>query len=328
MAASCAVYVALGGLIEASLDLYYVMTYQRDKERVGALARRQQGRVTLSQLRWLGVGPSTAQGWQAQGYLERVLPGVYAVGHSAPSREADLWAAVLYAGPGAMLSHGTAAHWLGLIDYAPRRIEVSTPRKVRSLQSFRVYARRPDLERQIHRGIPVTTIPVTMVDLAATGKPRVINRALGQLDFQRLLDVDSLLEACGSGRRGAKRLKEAIEEYDPRSKYANGPLEDAFYVLCTRRRLPLPTLNTHVHDIKVDAYWPQQGLVVELDSELAHSSPGRRRRDRRNDLTLRSHGLTVHRYDSELVHKYPTEVCQDVIAALERLMILQRAKAG
>jgi very-short-patch-repair endonuclease len=304
------------------------MTYARYKDRVRQLAARQQGRVTVAQLKHLGMAPWTLALWIEQGHLQPVHPRVYAVGHTAPSREAALWAAVLYAGPDAMLSHGTAAHWLGLIDYAPRRIEVSTPRKVRSLKSIRVYGRRPELERNFHKGIPVTTIPLTMVDLAATNGPRAVNRALGQLDFQKLLDVDSLLAACGSGHRGAKRLKEAIEAYDPRRKYANERLEEDFYALCERRGLPLPRLNVYVHDIKVDAHWPQHGLVVELDSELAHSSPAQRRRDRRNDLTLRSHGLTVHRYDWELVHQQPAEVRADVLTALERLMTLQRLQAS
>jgi hypothetical protein len=304
------------------------MTYQRDKERVGALAARQQGRVTLDQLRCLGVSTSTAQGWEAQGYLERTLPGVYAVGHTAPGRQADLWAAVLYAGPGAMLSHRTAARWRGLIDYAPQLIEVSTPRKLRSLQCIKVFGRRRDLLRDFHKGIPVTSIPVTMLDLAATSGPRVVQRALGQLDFQKLLDVDALLGACGHGRVGAAALRVAIDAYDPRRKYANGRLEEDFLDLCKLRGLPLPVLNTYVHDIKVDAYWPQQGLVVELDSELSHSSPGQRRRDRRNDLTLRSDGLAVLRYDWDLVHEQPSDVCRDVLRMLERLVAERRGSAA
>jgi predicted transcriptional regulator of viral defense system len=310
------------------LALYYVMTYQRDKEHVGTLAARQQGRVTLDQLRRLGVSPSTAQGWEAQGYLERTLPHVYAVGHAAPNWKADLWAAVLYAGPGAMLSHRTAARWLGLIDYAPRHIEVSTPRRARSLQRIKVYARRSGLVRGLHSGIPVTSISVTMVDLAATSGERVVQRALGQLDFQKLLDVEALLAECRSGRRGAVALRTAIDAYDPRRKYANGRLEEDFYAFCERRGLPLPLLNTYVHDIKCDAYWPHQGLVVELDSELGHSSPGQRRRDRRNDIVLRGHGLTVIRYDWDLVHEQPAEVCRDVLQALERLMAERRVRAS
>jgi hypothetical protein len=296
------------------------MTNEFHKERVAAVASKQQGRVASRQLTWVGIARSTMHGWEEQGYLVRVLPGVYAVGHTAYSRGADLWAAVLYAGPGGMLSHGTDAHWRGLIDYAPRVIQVSTPRQVRSLPGIRVYGRRSGLIREFDKGIPVTSIQEMMVDLAATSGLRVVNRALGQLDFRKLLDVNSLLQACGSGQRGATRLREAIDGYDPRRKYANGPLEENFLDLCERRGLPLPLLNLYVHDIKVDAYWPQQRLAVELDSELSHSSPGQRRRDRRNDLELRGHGLTVLRYDSELVHEHAAEVHADIVASLERLV--------
>jgi len=62
---------------------------------------------------------------------------------------------------------------------------------------------------------------------------------------------NSLLQACGSGQRGSTRLREAIDAYEPRRKYANGHLEEDFLDLCERRGLPLPLLNPYVHDIKV-----------------------------------------------------------------------------
>lgn len=297
------------------------MDIQSRKETVVArFAAGQCGRITRAQLNRVGITNDVVRRWTENGYLQRVLPKVYAVGHVAPSREANLWGAVLYAGPGAMLCHATNAHWRGLIDYAPRSIQVSTRRDVRSRQGIEVHARRAELVRELHEGIPVTTIPVMMVDLAATAGARVVHRALGQLDFQKLLDVDSLLAECRSGRRGATALREAIESYDPRRKYANGRLEEDFYEMCKRRGLPLPVLGTYVHNIKCDAYWPEQGLVVELDGEDNHSSPAQRRRDRRNDLTLRGHGLTVLRYDWDLVHEHPDEVCADVLRELKRLV--------
>jgi hypothetical protein len=76
---------------------------------VAAVAGRQAGRVAAFRLRHVGVGATTAARWTRAGYLYCVLPHVYGVGHLAPSREADLWAAVLYAGPDAALSHATAA---------------------------------------------------------------------------------------------------------------------------------------------------------------------------------------------------------------------------
>jgi hypothetical protein len=302
------------------------MTKLRSKERIAEVAAKQAGQIAYSQLKWLRIAPSTIAVWKSDGYLELSLPYVFSVGHNASSWEADLWSAVLYAGPGAMLSHGTAARWLGLIDFAPSAIHVSTPRQNRSLPGIHVHPRRGDLDRHFHKGIPVTSIPVMMVDLAATSGERVVHRALGQLDFQKLLDVAALLGACRRGRQGAAALREAIEAYDPRRKHANGRLEQDFYAFCERRGLPLPLLNTYVHNIKCDAYWPHQGLVVELDSELGHSSPGQRRRDRRNDMVLRSHGLTVIRYDWDLVHEQPAEVCRDVLGALARLMAERRLR--
>jgi hypothetical protein len=69
------------------------------KVRVAQVADRQAGRVAAFQLTHLGVADSTVHGWVRSGYLFRVAPRVYAVGHVAPSREADLWTAVLYAAP-------------------------------------------------------------------------------------------------------------------------------------------------------------------------------------------------------------------------------------
>lgn len=77
------------------------------------MASRQSGRVSRRQLRNLGIADAVIHQWVKQGYLRRGLPGVYAVGHDAPGVEGELAAALLYVGPGAMLSHGTAAWWWG-----------------------------------------------------------------------------------------------------------------------------------------------------------------------------------------------------------------------
>jgi hypothetical protein len=97
------------------------------RDLVAQVAGRQQARVTRAQLRWLGVGTSTITDWIAAHYLYPRLPGVYAVGAAAGTDESALFEAVLYAGPGAMLSHASAIHWRGLIDHAPAR-STSRPR--------------------------------------------------------------------------------------------------------------------------------------------------------------------------------------------------------
>lgn len=111
--------------------------------------------------------------------LHPLYSGVYAVGHTALSTEGLLSAALLYAGPGAMLSHGTAAWWLGLTGRRPPLIHVSTPRQVLSMPGVLVHGRR-SLERVWHRQLPVaccpmsssTTPPRPAMTMSATSWPR------------------------------------------------------------------------------------------------------------------------------------------------------------
>jgi hypothetical protein len=271
--------------------------------------------VSLGQLLALGLARGAIKAWLRNGRLVEVLPRVYGLGHAAPSRESDLWAAVLYAGPGAMLSHTTAAHWRGLIDYPPQVIEVSTPRDKRPRPGIRVYSRRP-LHRHIHNTIPVTSIPQTLLDLAAVADFKLVRKALARLDFRHELDLTALEGICAKGKPGSKALRRALAVHQPRLARTNSTLEDDFLIWCERWNVPLPLVNVRVHGILVDAYWPDHGVVVELDGKDNHSSPAQIRRDRANELALRGHGLVVVRYDWDLVHTQPIAVRDDLLATL------------
>jgi predicted transcriptional regulator of viral defense system len=85
----------------------------RERE-IQKLAARQHGVVSLPQLKALGLGASGARARVAAGKLQRLHQGVYAVGLAKPTREARYMAAVLACGPGAALSHRSAADLLGL----------------------------------------------------------------------------------------------------------------------------------------------------------------------------------------------------------------------
>src|SRR5450755_3569457 len=138
---------------------------QNAKVRVSRLAERQWGRVSWPQLERLGVSKAGVARWVRAGYLHRVAPSVYAVGHRARSTEGDLAAALLYAGPGAALSHATALWWQGLIDRPPSVIDVSSPHRRRSLVHVRVHDRRPG-DRIWIRGFPLTPLALALRDYA------------------------------------------------------------------------------------------------------------------------------------------------------------------
>jgi hypothetical protein len=291
------------------------MRPQWGEERFRSLVARQYGRITRAQLVALGVPGSRITRWSKAGYLTRVLPKVYAVGHTAPSREADLWAAVLYAGPGAMLSHASAAHKRGLIIYAPSEIHLSTPRcKIRSLPGVvRVHAGR-ELERDLHEGIPATSNARTVLDLAADRRDfKLLRRALAVLEYRNELDLAALDAICGKGRSGSRALREALEIHQPELAHTNGELEDAFLYLCERFGLHVPLFNRWMYGFPVDAYWPAPDLVAEVDGVGSHSEPAQLRKDRRKELTLREHGHTVVRYDWTLVKAASEQVAADLV---------------
>jgi hypothetical protein len=286
------------------------------KVRVARLADRQAGLVSAAQLIALGVGTNESARWVAQGYLLPRHPRVYAVGHRAPSVEADLTAAVLYAGPGAMLSHATALWWRGLVEHQPCPIEVSTPRRCGSLDSVKVYGRR-GCRRVWHKRLPTTTVEKALLDFAARAPLDRVRYALSVADYRKVLDVPALQVIAGNGRAGSTKLRKALERHEPKLARTRSPLERLFLPMCEKYGVPLPDdVNVRVAGVLVDAVWWRQRLVVELDGRDNHSSWAQIQRDRSNELRLRTAGFDVHRYGTVQIEEEPEPVAHDVLARL------------
>jgi hypothetical protein len=283
------------------------------KERVARVAGKQAGAVARHQLKRLGIGRGKIQHWTATGYLVAVLPCVYRVGHTAPSREAELWAAVLYGGTGTALSHGTAAHWRGLINYPPQQTHISTPHQVLSLPGVVVHGRRKLPDRYLHKDIPVTSIPQTMLDLASAAEHNVIRHALAQLDFRHDLHIPALIAITGHGKPGSTDLRRAIATHQPKLALVNGKFEFNWLIWLEGRGIhPLPEFKDVVCGYEVDCHWPAHGLIVELDGIDNHSSPANVKFDREKDFVLRGTQRIVYRYHWDLVHDRPDDVEREI----------------
>src|SRR5690348_16432909 len=74
-----------------------------------------------------GVAPFTMRNKVRSGRWQRLQRGVYAAFSGEPARETMLWAALLRAGPGAVLSHQTAAERHGLVDEPSPVITITVP---------------------------------------------------------------------------------------------------------------------------------------------------------------------------------------------------------
>jgi hypothetical protein len=253
----------------------------------------------------LGVPHSTIGDWRAAGYLHWELPRVYAVGHPGRSTESDLAAAVLYAGPGAMLGHGTGVWWLDLLKYPPAQIHVSTPRRIRSRDNIVVHGRRR-LERIWRNGLPVTTPTQSIIDYAATGSPDLLRLVLANADYHDLLDLEALSQA------GNAALSAALQIHLPELALTRSDLEILLLSFCEAQDVPIPEINFPLNGWLVDAVWLEQKVVVEVDGLKGHRTRAQLEHDHQRDLELRAAGYTVLRYTRRQLEQTPAAVAADI----------------
>src|SRR4051794_23560054 len=139
---------------------------------IEARAERQHGVVTRAQLLADGIGRRAIDRRITTGLLRPLHRSVFAVGHRALRREAWWMAAVLAAGPGAALSHRSAAAFWRIRNDGRTRIEISVPKHRRSTPRLEMHA--IDMAADdvtIEDGIRVTTPARTLFDLAAVVTP-------------------------------------------------------------------------------------------------------------------------------------------------------------
>ena len=151
------------------------------EEILAELGRQSHGVVSRQEMLRAGVSPAEIHRRIEIHALIRIHRGVYRVGHAAPSLEARYIAAVTACGPGSLLAGQAAGHLLGVLKRSPSLPEVltTTERRIEGVTTQR--ARRTELRDATKwRGIPVTTVPRTLVDLAAVLHPAALARAFHQ----------------------------------------------------------------------------------------------------------------------------------------------------
>ncbi len=252
----------------------------------------------------------------ASGQLIRLHRGVYAVGHRQLRREGWWLAAVLAAGPGALLSHRDAAALHRLLPPGDhRRVEVTTPRRASSSDDIKVH-RTSTLDAEdvtSQNGIPTTSVARTLVDLASTAPRERLRKALNEAERLGILDLPALERALArtAGRHGPGHTttREALAELQAAdTTFTRSELEDRFLSLVVTHGLPRPTMNATIAGMEIDAVWAQQRLAVELDGFAYHRTRTafQHDRDRANDLTQA--GYTVLRFTHADVTRRPSDV--------------------
>jgi hypothetical protein len=287
---------------------------------LAALAHRQWGVVSLAQLRALGLGARAVQLRAQTGRLRRIHRGVYAIGGAALPREGRHLAAVLACGEASVLSHTIAAvHW-GLLSYDPPHPHVTAPASKAGAPGIRLH-RTHSLDARdttTHRGIPITTLARTLLDVAGTAPRNHLDHALGQALRNQLYDHRAILDVLERhrGRRGTRALRTATAD-DP--AFTRGELERRFRALCRRAGLPRPLSNVEVadadlHPHEVDFSFPAHGLIVETDGWRDHGTRVAFERDRAKDAALVAAGYVVLRFTKRQIAEDPDTVADRVRA--------------
>jgi predicted transcriptional regulator of viral defense system len=294
---------------------------------ISDLAEEQHGVVALSQLRELGLSVQRIDKRVAAGWLHPVHRGVYAVGHRLLSADGHRMAAVIACGPGAVLSHRSAAAAWGLRRDGRNRIDVTAPgrrgRMPAGIEAHRDGSLRP-ADRTEVRGIPCTSVARTLLDLAAVVSPRELRNAVTQAEVERVFDLTAVREVLGRSRRrrGVARLRRAIAEHDPRDERARGELERSFLALCRQADLPLPAVNVPLTvgdtQLEADFLWWSTQLIVEADDRYSHLTVAAFEKDRRRDQRLRLAGWEVIRCTWRQVLDDPEELGHTLRALLQR----------
>jgi very-short-patch-repair endonuclease len=243
------------------------------------------GVVALGQLECAGLSEGAIQRSLNAGRLHVVLPGVYAVGHSSLSWRGRLRAAVLWGGPDAVLSHITAAGLWDLLSSATPNVHITIPRGGKTSRGWvRVHHTR-ELDRAEVNGFPVTSLERTLIDLAPLVSQDRLEQAIEQAVRRGHLDFRALTQT--RGRRGAAKLHSLTGQFDPLAPHTNPGTERRFLRFIRQYKLPEPRANVQVGPYVVDFLWPEQKVIVELDSLAHHRRPTVFEQDRKRDIDLK-----------------------------------------
>lgn len=294
-----------------------------ESEPVRGIARDQEGIVGRAQLLGAGISGSTIDRAGRSGRLHRLHRGVYSTLAPELIREDGLLvAALLAAGDGAVLSHGTAAWRWHIIPAPPAAIELAAPRPRTAPSGITLFQSelRAD-DRTLNARFPSTSVARTLLDLATRYQDDALLRALAEAEFHHDLRPADIRRTLRRGHPGSANLRAAVDEHAPGHGDVKSNLERRFRKLLLRRRIDLPLRNQRLGPWTVDCLWPDRRVVVELDGRQ-HTRPRQADRDDDRDLWLRRNRYVVCRYGTRQIDDRPDDVVTDLLEAFTRATTL------
>jgi very-short-patch-repair endonuclease len=261
---------------------------------------------------------------RSDGPWQRLLPGVYLAVTGTPTTDQRDMAALLYGGPGSLLTAAAALRRLGLKAPRVAVVDVLVPavRRRQNTGFVRVLrtTRMPE-QACISGQIGFAMAARAVADAARTLKDLGEVRAVVADSVQRRwCRVAELAEELRRGPvTGSACFRQVLAEVaDGIRSAAEADLRD----LVKRAGLPMPMFNARLQVGQVliavaDAWWPQAAVVAEVDSREWHLSPADWERTLRRHARLTAHGILVLHFTPRQIRTEPDQVVAAIRAALD-----------
>lgn len=295
-----------------------------DKAELERLLKRQHGVVSRKQVYGCALTESALRHRiRPDGPWRTVLPGVFLASAAPMTARQRATAAYLYAGPGMAVTGRAALAWHKLAAEPKDEIDVLVDLgcQRRSIGFARLH--RTGLEPSVaFRDGAVSYAPPAraIADAARCLADPAEVRAIVAAGVQGgKVQIWQLVEELKHGSvRGSARLRQVLAEV---ADGVRSVAEADLLRLIRRARLPMPLLNPDLCAngeflARPDAWWPDAGVAVEVDSREWHLSPADWEQTMARHARMSSYGIIVLHYPPSRIRSAGGEVAKEIRAAL------------
>jgi len=261
-----------------------------------------------------------------EGPWQDLLPGVYLAATGSPTLIQQQMAAMLYAGPDSVITGLAAVRQHHIRGPVTEFVDVLIPASRRRRDADFVRLRRTTrLPTQVWRlgplryAVPARAVADAVRDLTSLRDVRAMVADAVQRGHCMVPDLCTELNAGSSV--GSKLFREALADVaDGIRSAAEGDLKD----LLKKSGLPMPLFNASIYDdndgtfiARPDAWWPDKGVAVEVDSHEWHLSPHDHTRTLERQRRMAKRGILVLPFTPRDIRTQPAKVLAAIREALE-----------
>jgi very-short-patch-repair endonuclease len=296
---------------------------QFDSTALRRLLDRQSGVVSRTQIEACGMTEGAIRHRiRANGPWQILLPGVYVTSSGTPTAKQRATAAYLYAGDALAITGAAALTWYSLPSIRTDEVDVLVPMECyrKDAQFARLHRTSvvPDCAREgvVRYASPPRAVADAVWQLTNFADVRAV--VAGGVQRRRMTVAELAAELGAGPTRGSGQLRAALAEVaDGVRSVAEGDL----HALVKRERLPEPIYNARLFVggeflAMPDAWWPQAGLAVEVDSREWHLSPADWERTIARGARMTEHGILVMRFTPRQVRTAGPEVASKIRSVL------------